>query len=620
MNRFEPAFRIALIECRGLFVAVALAVALLTSGAAHAEKRVALVVGNSNYRSIGPLDNPRNDAKLMAETLRGIGFTLIGDREQLDLDKASLDSAVQSFGSALAGADVALFYYAGHGVQVRGSNYMVPVGANPTREADVDFQMVDLALVLRQMEGSGTRLNLMILDACRNNPFGSRGLRATSGGLAQMTAPEGTLISYATQPGNVAQDGADGNSPYTKALAATIRRAGLEIFETFNEVGLAVKRSTRGQQQPWLSSSPIDGKFYFVPATTSAPAAASAENEAALAWNAVKDSTNPAALDAFIRRYRTSFFAELARARLDELKAAGAKPQQQVAALPGPGPIAIPTVRIQEGSRQRVVLYDEDPNDPKGRQYVGSVVWRTAPFKTAGQPDELAAYADIEVPDRKLKLTMSLNRNGDKSLPASHVLELRFKLPADFAGGGIGNVPGMLMKTNEQARGSPLAALAVKVTEGFFLVGLSNVPSDRSKNLELLDRAWFDIPMVYSNQRRAILAIEKGPTGTSALNAALGKTNLSPPPVAVAAPSSGSYLVQVGSQRSETDAQESYKALQGKYPEILGTRTPVIKRSDLGANGIYYRVMIGPFDSSDEASQFCGGLKTAGGQCIVLRN
>jgi len=124
---------------------------------------------------------------------------------------------------------------------------------------------VDVNLVLRQMQGSGTRLNMVILDACRNNPFGARGLRSSDGGLAQMRAPEGTLISYATQPGNVALDGADGHSPYTRALASTIKQTGLDIFQTFNQVGLAVKRQTGGSQQPWVSSSPIDGNFYFVP-------------------------------------------------------------------------------------------------------------------------------------------------------------------------------------------------------------------------------------------------------------------------------------------------------------------------------------------------------------------
>jgi uncharacterized caspase-like protein len=253
-----------------IYRALAIVIALLLSAdPAAAEKRIALVVGNSAYQNVTRLDNPRNDATLMAETLSSLGFTLIGGRAQLDLDKAALDTDVQDFGRQIQGADVALFYYAGHGVQVNGSNYLVPVGANPTREADVDFQMVDTNLVLRQMQGSGTRLNVVILDACRNNPFGARGLRATDGGLAQMRAPEGTLISYATQPGSVAQDGSNGHSPYTKALATTIKQAGLDIFQTFNQVGLTVKRETGGSQQPWVSSSPIDGSFYFV-----APAAA----------------------------------------------------------------------------------------------------------------------------------------------------------------------------------------------------------------------------------------------------------------------------------------------------------------------------------------------------------
>ena len=263
---------------RGALAAVIIVLSLLSAGPAAAEKRIALVVGNSAYQNITRLDNPRNDATLMADTLSSLGFTLIGGRAQLDLDKSALDIAVQNFGRQIQGVDVALFYYAGHGVQVSGSNYLVPVSANPTREADVDFQMVDINLVLRQMQGSGTRLNMVILDACRNNPFGARGLRSADGGLAQMRAPEGTLISYATQPGSVAQDGSDGHSPYTKALATTIKQAGLDIFQTFNQVGLAVKRETGGSQQPWVSSSPIDGTFYFV-----APAAAASSPQLAIA-------------------------------------------------------------------------------------------------------------------------------------------------------------------------------------------------------------------------------------------------------------------------------------------------------------------------------------------------
>ena len=169
---------------------------------------------------------------------------------------------------------------------------------------------------------------------------------------------------------------------------------------------------------------------------------------------------------------------------------------------------------------QRVVLYDEDPSDPKGKQYVGSVVWRTEPIKATGnQKPDIAVRADIEIPDRKFKMTMSFRRNTDSSLPASHTAELTFILPPDFAGGGVSNVPGILMKSNEQARGTPLAGLAVKVTDGFFLVGLSNVDADRSRNIQLLkERSWFDVPLVYTNQRRAIIAIEKGAPGERAFN------------------------------------------------------------------------------------------------------
>jgi hypothetical protein len=169
---------------------------------------------------------------------------------------------------------------------------------------------------------------------------------------------------------------------------------------------------------------------------------------------------------------------------------------------------------------QRVVLYEEDPSDPKGKQYVGSVIWRTEQTKASGaQKADVAVRADIEIPDRKFKMTMSFRHNTDSSLPASHTSELTFILPGDFAGGGVANVPGILMKSNEQSRGTPLAGLAAKVTDGFFLVGLSNVDGDRARNLQLLkERSWFDVPLVYVNQRRAIIAIEKGAPGERAFD------------------------------------------------------------------------------------------------------
>jgi hypothetical protein len=171
---------------------------------------------------------------------------------------------------------------------------------------------------------------------------------------------------------------------------------------------------------------------------------------------------------------------------------------------------------------QKVVLYDEDPAEPQGKQYVGTVIWRTEQVKGAGNaPADLAVRADVDIPDRKFKMTLTIRRNSDASLPASHTAELTFTLPQDFQGGGVANVPGVLMKSNEQARGTPLAGLAVKVTDGFFLVGLSNVEADRARNIQLLkERSWFDVPLVYTNQRRAIVAIEKGAPGERAFNEA----------------------------------------------------------------------------------------------------
>jgi uncharacterized caspase-like protein len=229
---------------------------------AAAEKRVALVIGNGAYKSIGALANAGNDARLLAATLRSVGFMLVGEGAQLDLDKRGFERALEALGGELSSGDVALLFYAGHGLQVRGSNYLLPIDTSPVKEADITSQLINVDLVLREMKQAHTRLNIVILDACRNNPFGGTGLRVASAGLAPMLAP-GSLISFATQPGSVAFDGDDGDSPFSKALAATMQRPGLDLIEAFDEVGKAVMHVTGGQQQPWISTSPIPGSFYF---------------------------------------------------------------------------------------------------------------------------------------------------------------------------------------------------------------------------------------------------------------------------------------------------------------------------------------------------------------------
>jgi hypothetical protein len=182
------------------------------------------------------------------------------------------------------------------------------------------------------------------------------------------------------------------------------------------------------------------------------------------------------------------------------------------------GPSTSPSAEEGTLVAQKVVLYEEDPNDPAGKRYVGSAVWRTEAVPPApGQPPDLAIRADIEIPEQKISARWSLRRNDDKALPASHTVEVMFTLPPDFPHGGITNIPGVLMKQSESTRGVPLAGLAVKVTNNFFLIGLSSVEGDRARNIQLLkERAWFDIPVVYNDGRRAIIAIEKGTPGDRA--------------------------------------------------------------------------------------------------------
>jgi hypothetical protein len=198
-------------------------------------------------------------------------------------------------------------------------------------------------------------------------------------------------------------------------------------------------------------------------------------------------------------------------------KLSGRVPQEQSAA-PAAGAGPSDAQAVAPAVAQRVVLYEEDSNNPQGKRYVGSVIWRTETVSPGpGLAPELAVRADVTIPERKISMTWSLRRNTDKALPASHTIEVQFTLPPDFVGGGIANVPGILMKQSEQTRGTPLSGLAVKVTNGFFLIGLSSTESDVQHNIQLLkERPWFDLPIVYTNGGRAILAMEKGPPGDRA--------------------------------------------------------------------------------------------------------
>jgi uncharacterized caspase-like protein len=232
------------------------------------EPRIALVIGNADYADAMKLANPANDAALIGGTLRKLGFDviLVTDARQKQMQRAIVD-----FGDRLAAAGpnaVGLFYYAGHGVQLEGQNYLVPTDADISREVDVEIDGVSADLVLKQMAFAGSRVNIVILDACRNNPltpdFRSAAAAAVEGFAEIRTKPKGTFIAYSTAPGEVAVDGNDGHSPFAKALAGAMQRPGLDLPEVFQQVRQDVLAATDERQTPWDSSSLVKS-FYITP-------------------------------------------------------------------------------------------------------------------------------------------------------------------------------------------------------------------------------------------------------------------------------------------------------------------------------------------------------------------
>lgn len=283
------------------------------ASAQGADTRIALIIGNGAYGAVEALDNPVPDAQLMAQTLERKGFkvTLLMDAGQITLNRA-----IAQFGRDLreGGKDATgLFYYAGHAVQSFGNNYLLPVDASLTDAADLSLVAIPAQAVLRQMFSAKNKTNIVILDACRNNPFDAIP-DLNDNGLAEMKAPTGTFLSYSTAPGAVALDGLDGNSPFTRALAQELPKPGVPIEQIFKNVRVEVIEKTDGQQTPWDASS-LTEDFYFV-----AEEAMSEEEIAELQlWESVKDSTDPVPVVLFMRGYPNSKYIPEARALLDRI-------------------------------------------------------------------------------------------------------------------------------------------------------------------------------------------------------------------------------------------------------------------------------------------------------------
>ena len=256
-----------------LAVCLAAAVCLLPAGTAPAQRgipvtstpkdasrRIALVIGNGAYKE-APLRNPANDARDLASALKGMGFEVT---QLSDLRQSQMKRAIDQFGREIRRGGVGFFFFAGHGAQVNGRNYLFPIGAVINGEADVEYECVDAGRVLAKMETANNHMNIMALDACRNNPYAA-GFRSGNKGLASMNAPRGTIIAYAASPGQRAADGKGRNSPFTASLLKNIATPGLDAVDCLQNVQVEVVKRTGGRQSPWLGLSPIEGKFYFKP-------------------------------------------------------------------------------------------------------------------------------------------------------------------------------------------------------------------------------------------------------------------------------------------------------------------------------------------------------------------
>lgn len=234
---------------------------LLVLNAIAQDKRLALVIGNSNYTHGGTLANPENDADAISEKLIDLGFNVLSHK---NVDQKSMQQMIDDFGIMLKHYDVGLFFFAGHGIQAKGTNYLIPVDANIRTENDIEYNCVKAGRLLAKMEDAGSKVNIMILDACRDNPFERGWTRSAAGkGLAFMNSPVGTLIAYSTAPGTTASDGYETNSPYTSALINYISQPNITILQMFQHVRKEVRENTNNMQIPWESTS-LEGNFYFI--------------------------------------------------------------------------------------------------------------------------------------------------------------------------------------------------------------------------------------------------------------------------------------------------------------------------------------------------------------------
>jgi uncharacterized caspase-like protein len=317
--------------------------------------RLALVIGNSRYQN-SPLDNPANDAKAIAGELKASGFEVT---LQLDAGRDAMVNAIEAYGNLLASRKaVGLFYFAGHGAQLAWRNYLIPVDAVIKSMDDVPARAVELNTLLQGLTKAKNPMNVIVLDACRDNPFG-KGLPIEQKGLSQFDAPPGSLLAYATSPGNVASDGGGSNGLYTENLLRELKTPEAKIEDVFKRVRLAVRRRSNGEQIPWESTS-LEEDFYFHPpkqiSKPSDEEATKRFEEQLAIWERIKAATEPGPLEDYLRRYPSGLFSEVAQWRLDQVLARTGERKIQIVSSeqnPFSKGTAIIDTRVKVGDRFR---------------------------------------------------------------------------------------------------------------------------------------------------------------------------------------------------------------------------------------------------------------------------
>jgi hypothetical protein len=384
----------------------------------NSARRIALVIGNGTYASAPALKNPSNDARDVAATLQTLGFEVSSG---VNIGQRAMKRLIREFGQKLKGGGSGLFYYAGHGVQSKGRNYLIPIDAEIQSEAEVEDSGVDVGLVLNYMDEAQNGLNIVILDACRNNPFG-RSFRSAAEGLAQVDAPTGTLIAYATAPGRVASDGTGQNGLYTSELLKQMRVPSVSVTDMFMRVRAEVMKQTGNKQVPWESSSLV-GAFYFSGnSATSNTASGSDKNTTPPPvnpttielsfWDSIKNSTSAEDFNAYLRKYPNGEFADLARIRAANLsKDSSYKPQPPKGDRGGIG-VQFEVLRVHREHRlfhehraahcQDERQHDAAPSSPASL-WAGGVPCESNEFPCHGDPPPLMLVPARDVIRRSCK-------------------------------------------------------------------------------------------------------------------------------------------------------------------------------------------------------------------------